>query len=465
MNSKTSSKVLGTFTLAMITMAAVISLRNLSLTAELGISAVFFLCLAAIIFFIPCALVVAELASAWPKAGGCYVWVGEAFGKSWAFFTLWLSWMASVAWFPTILIFTATMFGHMLSPVLPFLEHSNLFIVVCMLGVFWVTTIFNFWGIECSGWFSSVGVILGTLIPGVLIIFLGLHWVAVGNQTHIPLSIDALTPSFSMDNLIMFAGVILSLAGVELAAYHIVEAKNPQRSYPRALLLASILLLIVYILGTLAIEIVVPAAEISLASGLIQAFAVFFHNIGLPTLIPLMAAFLLLGALAGINAWLIGPAKGMLIVAQDGFLPTWMRKVNQQGVPTTLLILQAVVGSILSLLFMWLKNNNTSIWLLTALTAQFTCIVYILIFAAAIKLRYSKANVIRPFKVNCIWLVAGSGILASIFGFFIVYAPHTKLVSIEYVFYSVLLIVSLLVLCLPPFLLIQYRYRSKSNIK
>lgn len=463
MNNKASSKVLGTFTLAMITMAAVISLRNLSLTAELGISAVFFLCLAAIIFFIPCALVVAELAAAWPKPGGCYVWVAEAFGKPWAFFALWLSWMASVAWFPTILIFTATMLGHMLQPLFPFLEHSSLFILICMLVVFWGTTIFNFSGIECSGWFSSVGVILGTLIPGALIICLGMHWVLIGNPTQINLSMRALTPSFSVDNLIMFAGVLLSLAGVELAAYHILEAKNPQRSYPRALLLASILLLVVYVLGTLAIEIVVPATDLSLASGLIQAFAVFFVNMGLPTLVPLMAAFLLLGALAGINAWLIGPAKGMLIVAQDGFLPIWMRKVNKHGVPTTLLLMQAIVGSFLSLLFMWVRNNNTSIWLLTALTAQFTCIVYVLIFAAAIKLRYSKVHVARPFKVNCIWLVAGSGVLSSIFGFFIVYVPHTKLVSIEYLFYSVLLIVSLLALCLPPLLLIQYRARSKHH--
>ena len=66
-----SPKVLGTFTLAMITMAAIVSLRNLSLTAELGFSAIFFLALAGIVFFIPTALVIAELAASWPRAGGC----------------------------------------------------------------------------------------------------------------------------------------------------------------------------------------------------------------------------------------------------------------------------------------------------------------------------------------------------------------------------------------------------------
>ena len=89
--SKQKVRVLGAFSLAMISMAAIVSLRNLSLIAGLGLSAVFFLSLAALIFFIPISLVVAELAAAWPKPGGCYEWVKEAFGKPLAFITLWLS--------------------------------------------------------------------------------------------------------------------------------------------------------------------------------------------------------------------------------------------------------------------------------------------------------------------------------------------------------------------------------------
>lgn len=459
--SRKSSKVLGTFTLAMITMAAIISLRNLSLTAELGISAIFFLCLAAIIFFIPTALIVAELAATWPREGGCYVWVSEAFGKPLAFFTLWLSWMASVAWFPAILAFTATMLAHMLSPLIPQVEHSTIFILFCMISVFWLITISNFFGIEFSGFFSTCGVVVGTLIPGLLIILLGLWWMFAGHHSHILLSIQDLVPDYGLDNITLFPVVLLSLSGVELAAYHLREAKNPQLHYPRALLIASIFILGVYILGTLAIAIVVPQHELSLSSGLIQAFTVFFSHVGLPWLVPLLAACLLLGAFAGLNAWIIGPAKGMLVVAQDGFLPEWLCKVNKRGVPTALLVLQAVIGSILSLIFIYIKNDNTSILLLTSLAAQFTCLVYILIFCAAVKLRYSQPKVTRPFKVAAIWLVAGSGIVACIFSFFIVYVPHSKLISIGYMLYGLLLLFSFILLIIPTFLLIKYRNRSK----
>lgn len=456
---KQQIRVLGTMSLAMITMAAIVSLRNLSFMAGLGISAVFFLLFAALIFFIPSALIVAELAAAWPHPGGCYVWVKEAFGKPLAFFALWLSWMANVAWFPTILLFTATMLTYMLQPILPNIEFSQDIILLAMLAIFWAATIVNFLGIEVSGLVSSVGVLLGTIIPGAIIILLGIWWVGADNNLHIPINMQALIPDLSIDNLTLFAGVLLSLAGIELAAYHVRESVNPQRNYPRAVLIAASSILLIYVFGTLAIAIVVPQQELSLVSGIMQAFIVFFENFKVPVLVPVLAACLLLGALASINAWVSGPAKGMLVVAEDGFFPPWLKKVNNRGVPTALLILQAAVGSVLSILFIYIKSNSF-IWILTALSAQFTCLVYILIFCSALKLRVSSGHTTRPFKVKGIWLFAICGIIGCVFAFLIVYIPHSQFLVMHKSIYNKLLIFILLLLLLPPLLLIKYRRRS-----
>ncbi len=456
------SRVLGTFTLAMMTMAAIVSLRNLSLTAELGSSSIFYLCLAAIIFFIPIALVTAELAASWPRPGGCYVWVSEAFGKPLGFVALWLSWMASVAWFPTILAFTATMLGHMLAPIWPNLEQNVWFILGVMLTVFWGTTLSNFIGIKFSGVFSSVGVVLGTLIPGLLIIILGACWIFLGNPTEIPLTINSLIPDFKLDNLTLFSGVVLGFAGVELAAYHIRESKDPQKSYPNALIVAVILILAVYILGTFAISVVVPQQDLLLASGLIQAYNVFFGNVGLSWMVPLIAMFLFIGALAGINAWIIGPAKGLLVVAQDHFLPLWLKRENAHNVPTALLLMQALVGSCLALIFLYLRDSSASMWFLTALSAQFTCVQYLLVFCAALKLRYKRPLVVRAFKTPFIWLVTVLGAATCIFSFFIVYAPHAKLVALSWQVYCALLLLSFCLLLLPTWLLIRFRVRSQA---
>ena len=455
-----NSRVLGTLTLAMITVAAVVSLRNLSLLAELGFSAIFFLIVAALIFFIPIALVTAELAATWPRAGGCYAWVGEAYGKPLAFISLWLSWMASVASFPAVLAFTAIMFAHMLAPIFPNLEHCTYFILLIMLVVFWGSTLTNFFGIEVSGFISSAGVIAGTIIPGALIIIMGLWWVASGKPTHIPVHVESLVPDFKLDNLTLFAGVLLSLAGVELAAFHIRETKNPKKSYPRALLISIILTLAIYIFATLAITVVVPQKDLSLGSGLIQAFYVFFTKVGMGWIVPLIALFLFVGAIAGINAWVAGPAKGLLIVAQDGFLPTWLQRVNKHGVPTALLTSQAVVVSILAMLFLYIQDSSASIWFMNALASQFTVLQYGLVFLAALKLRSSQPLVLRAFEVPALPLVAGLGLVACAFSFLIVYAPHAKLVSIDFTTYCLLLISSLLLLILPCLILIKFRHRS-----
>lgn len=461
------TRVLGTFTLAMITVAAIISLRNLPLSAEFGLSSVFYFVIAALVFFIPIALVTAELASTWPQAGGNYIWVGEAFGKSTGFFALWMAWMESIAWFPAILAFTAAMLAHLIAPLFPGLEENKYFYFSVMLIVFWGATFLNFLGIETSGWISALGVVSGTIIPGILIIGLGIWWVVMGHPSHIEFSWSALIPEFRLDTMVFFSGILLGLAGVEIAAFHIRESKDPQRSYPKALGLASIVILTISILGTLAIAMVVPQEEISLLSGLIQAFTGFLEPFGLQKAVPLLACLALIGSLAGINTWTIGPAKGLLVTAEDGFLPKHLRFVNKRGVPTGMLIFQACVGTILSFVFLWMESHSAAYWVLTALSAQFAVVQYALVFAAALWLRYKEPNIHRAFRVPGgkigIWMVSIIGIVACVFGFWIVFVPPSQLDTGDRTEYQIMLVLSLSVLSLLPLYMAALRRRRREK--
>lgn len=462
-------RVLGTFTLAMITVSAIVSLRNLPLSAEFGLSSVFYFLVSALIFFIPISLVTAELATGWPRPGGNYVWVSEAFGKKMGFFALWMSWMESIAWFPAILAFTAIMLAHLLAPIFPGLEHSKIFYFAVMLIVFWGATFINFLGIETSGWVSTLGVLTGTLIPGALIIGLGIWWVATGHVSHIPFSFNALIPEFRFDTVVFFSGILLGLAGIEVAVFHIREAKNPQRDYPRALIIAVIIILLVYILGTLAIAVVVPQKDINLLSGLIQAFTVFFESFGMLWAVPLLAFFAFIGSLAGVNTWTVGPAKGLLITAQDGFLPKTLQRTNHLGVPTGMLIFQATIGTLLSFVFLWMDSHSAAYWVLTALAAQFTVVQYGLVFAAAIRLRYSQAEVKRPYKVPGgkigIWIVSSLGILACLFGFWIVYVPPGQLETGDRLEYQLMLGISFAILSILPAFMAAHQRRQLRIVK
>ena len=90
----------------MFAVAVIVSLRNLPLTAHYGFSSLFFYLVAGLCFMVPYALVSAELASAWPKARGVFVfWLGKRFGERWGFFAIWMQWFHNMTWYPAMLAF------------------------------------------------------------------------------------------------------------------------------------------------------------------------------------------------------------------------------------------------------------------------------------------------------------------------------------------------------------------------
>lgn len=451
-------RVLNVFMLAMINVAAIISLRNLSIMVEYGFSSVFYYLLAAAVFFIPTALVCAELATGWPKAGGVYRWVTEAFGAKWGFLAIWMSWMLSVAWFPTVLTFTSAAIAFIFNPDL---IHNKWYMITTMLSVFWLATIINFLGMRVSGWVSTVGAILGTIIPGVIIIVLGLLWLFLGKPLKLDISWSSLIPHMKLKNMVFFAGVLLAFAGMEISAFHALDVEHPQRDYPRAILFSSIVILAISIFGSLSIAFVVSTRDISLFAGLMQAFREFFGAFDMAWVVPILAVLATIGSLAGVNTWIVGPAKGILTSAEDGFLPPFLQKMNKHYMPVGTMLMQAVFGSLLSLVFFFMPNVNSAFWIITALTIQFAMIMYLLIFAAVIKLRYSQPEVVRKYRVPGswfgIWLVGGIGMLTSLFGFLICYVPPQQLDTGGLFFYEAYLIGGFVLLCVPPVLFMLFR--------
>lgn len=453
-----SKRFLGVFALAMINVAAITSLRNISIIVEYGFACVFYYLIAAIVFFIPSALICAELATGWPKSGGIYRWVADAFGHGLGFMAIWFSWMLSVAWFPTVLTFTASALAFLINPDL---IHNSHYMIGVTLTIFWLATFINFAGMHTSSWVSSLGVILGTLIPGFLIIILGIVWLSLGKDIQITMSLETAIPEFKFNNMVFFAGVVLSLAGMEMSAYHAREALHPQKTYPLSILISAIIILVVYIFGSLSIALVVPSREISLFAGLMQAFREFFMAFNIQWMLPILAGLAAIGSLAGINTWIIGPAKGILASAQYGFLPPWMQKMNSKGAPVGTLMVQAVLCTILSLVFYFMPNINTAFWVITALTTQFGMVMYILVFLAAVKLRIKHPNVPRTYRVPGgkygIWVVAFIGLVTSIFIFGICFVPPAQL-EIGSVFkYEAFIIGGFVLLTIPPVLFIIFK--------
>ena len=105
--------VVSTFSMAMMTAAAVVSLRGLPMMAKEQLTLFVYIAFATFIFLIPAALVSAELGGAFgEKGGGVYTWVKEAFGARWGFVAIWLQWIQNVVWYPTVLAFSAAAIAY-----------------------------------------------------------------------------------------------------------------------------------------------------------------------------------------------------------------------------------------------------------------------------------------------------------------------------------------------------------------
>lgn len=446
------AKSLSVFSLVMINIIAVDSLRTLPISAEYGFSLVFFYLIAAIVFFIPVALISAELATAWPETGGVYVWVKEAFGKSIGFMVIWMQWIYNIVWYPTILAFITSAFAYLINPAL---ASNKLYLYLTVLSLFWLTTFVNLLGMRVSSLVSILGALLGTLLPMFIIISLAIYWYFSGYAMAISFSASSFFPdSVNLSSFVLLTGILFGLVGMEMSAIHAGDVQSPQRDYPRALLWSTIIIFVSLVLGSLAVAIVVPVQKLSLVTGLIDAFVLFFTALNLKWMIPIVVAMMILGGLSSVSAWILGPSKGLMISAKDGCLPEVFFKTNRHGAPSTILITQAIVFSLLSSVFIFSESINTSYWMLSALTEQLAMGVYILMFLAAISLRYKQGDVKRHFKIpggdGILLFIAAMGILTCSFALVLGFIPPSHIAVKNVVYYELFLFAGWTVLVIVP---------------
>jgi len=463
-----SRRFLNVFLLAMLNLSVMTSLRNLPLVAQYGYASAFFYFVVAFVFLFPAALISAELATGWTRTGGVYIWVREAFGPGWGFFAVWMQWIHNVTWFPAILSFSATTIAYMISPSL---AENKFFLITFILVGFWGFTFFNYFGLKTSSWFSVLGVIAGTIFPGVLLICLGAIWLFTGGALEIEFSLPALFPflkdslvSSSVQDLVFVTGLFLAFGGLEVSAVHAREVQNPQKTFPRAVVLAGGMSLVLYVLGALSIAIMVPHKDISLVAGLMEAFHLFLGHFHMNWLILPLGIMIVWGAVGELNAWIIGPVRALHATSKHGDLPPYFQKLNPHGMPANLLLFQAIVVTGASFAFLFMPSASSAFWILSVMSTQLYLLMYVLMFLAAIKLRYSHPDIPRayrvPYKKPGIWFVGSLGAISSTIAFFVGFIPPGQLPVGNIYLYEGFLLGGLFLMSLIPYLI--YRFRDPS---
>lgn len=438
-----SGKHVSVLTLALMTVASVMSLRGLPMMAAEGISMIFYILFATFVFLLPAAMVSAELGSAFSQSGGgVYTWVKEAFGPRWGFTAIWLQWIQNVVWYPTVLGFAAASLAYLVAD--PQLADSGTFTGSVIIVTYLLATVVAMKGSTAVNSVTKYGVLVGTLFPALLVIILGLLWVDQGNPIaflaqggaagaapHLHAHVRLFPHFTGFGSVAFLAGIVLLFAGVEVQAVQASAMRKPSTEFPAAMLLASVCIVLVFLLGALAVAVVVPASEISLTAGLMQAFTILLHKFHLGFLTRVLGLCMAFGVIGSVMSWVTGPSRGLLQTAREGEMPPFMARVNKAGAPVTLLLIQAVIVIILALLYFVMKDVSVAFFVLSAMTATLYLAMYMLMFAAAIRLRSTRPDLPRAYKVPGgtvgMWCVAGLGFLGVCFAFIVGFFPPANL--------------------------------------
>lgn len=447
----------GMFQLAVLTVVAVASLRSLPTMATYGLGSVTLYIIPAVVFLVPTALVAAELATGW--RGGVYVWVREATSNRWGFVAIWLQWIQNVVWYPVQLAFIAAALAFMIGSAN--LANSGLFTAIVIIVLYYLSTLITLRGGNLFARVGSLGGLIGTILPGVLLVLFGAIWLASGNSSATPLKVGDVVPPFSgIASIVLIVSNFLAYAGMEVNAVHVNDMKRPGRDYPKAIFMAAGLILLVFIVPTVVVAALVPPSQLGLTNGIMLAFEAFFDHIGIHWGTYVLAGMIAIGALASVITWIAGPSKGLLLAGETGVLPLWMQKRNKAGIQEGILVVQGAIVSLLALLFIVIPNVSAAFFTLVDMAAALYLIMYCLMFAAAIRLRKLKPEVERSYRVPALNFVAGTGLVASILALALSFVPPQGLSGIPDSIYPLVMLGVILVLSIPP--LILYALRKPS---
>src|SRR5581483_10273591 len=349
--------------MAMLTLGSVGDLGATPATAVLGLASVVIYVLPAILFLLPVSLVSAELASGW--RGGVYNWVSEGISPKMGFVAVWCQFAQTTFYYPAVLAYVASTLSYVFAPSL---AHSGLYTTLVIIVLFWAAVLVSARGVVAADKLASWGILIGTLIPGLLLVVLAVIYLLQGNSAAAPLNgHHVLPPWHGLTSIVLIVNGFFTYAGVEVNAVHVDDLQDAPREFPKATLVAVILILLIFILPTLAISVAVPGAHISFTAGVMQAFKTLLDHFGLNVVAPIVALGLCVASISGLLDWLTGPSTGLLNIARErGYLPRYFQERNANGVQLRILVAQGAIITLIGLLYALVPTISRAYWMFAA---------------------------------------------------------------------------------------------------
>lgn len=359
------------------------------------------------------AMVFAHLSSKIPKAGGPHTFIEHSFGKSLGFFSAWTYWVISWMSTPMVVIsivsylspLTVALFGP-LHPI------SNLILEITILLSI---TSLNLSGASSAGRVDFFFSIL-KLIPLFLVPLAGLFFFNTSHFTPFNPTTDSTISVLNAAALLTLWGFI----GVESATTTADSVENPQKTIPRAIIVGTMIVAIIYIFSSTVIMGVVPPDALAVSKAPFADAAEIIFGAGWSLVISLLAAIVCLGTL---NAWILTSGQIALGAASDGHLPKFFSIKNRFGAPKWGLIVSSF-GMIPVLIATMNQDLIQQINLIIDVSVTSFLLIYVLSVLSHLKLCASEKNqkglLIGSLALSyCCWALYSSGIIMVAFALLI----------------------------------------------
>jgi amino acid transporter len=450
-----STKLISWTSLALLTVGSVGYLGSAPALAVYGLASVFLYVLPAFVFLVPVSLVAAELASGWP--GGVYNWVREGISAPMGLLAVWCQFAQTIFYYPALLAYVAGTLAYVFDPGL---ASNGTYNAVVIIVLFWGGVLIVSRGQALVARLGSGGTLLGTLIPAAILVALGIAYLVQPNHSAAPMTASHLLPAWTgLASIVLVVNSFFTYAGVEVNAVHVDQLRDAPREFPKAILVAVILILMVFILPTLAMSVVVPSTHISLTAGVMQAFKFLLGHFGLSVLVPVIALGLVVASVSGLLDWLTGPSTGLLDIGRErGYLPPFFQKLNSNDVQVRVLVAQGVVITLIGVLYALVPTVSSAYWIFAALATEVYLIMYVLMFVAAASLRRHQPDHARGYRAPALVSICIVGTLASAAAALIGLLPPSQLGHANVPVYAGALLAGVLAVgVLPPVLLHRFR--------
>jgi amino acid transporter len=400
----------GRFDILFFLICTIVGVDTIASVASSGGEAFTWMIVLAVAFFVPQALLFAELGSAFPQEGGPYFWTRLAFGRLVGAVNNFLYWITNPVWIG------GTLAGACVAAVEVFFNNGNavstpVFYVITLVFV-WVSVIAAIMSFSKAKWLPTAGAFARFGLLGLFtiscIVFAAKHGVhGLGGSAYKP----------SYAGFVALVGVLLfNYVGFELPSSAGEEMTNPKRDVPFAIARSAVGSVLLYALPVLGILIVLPATAVSNFAGFVDAmkdvFTVYGGSIakdGTPSLsgagtvlADVGAVLFILCLLTSGVTWVMGSDRALAVSCYDGAGPRFLGVINARyGTPVRVNIFSGIVATLIVILAETITSGNAAKYFgaVLGVTISTTLISYLAIYPAVWKLRRSYPEVARPFRM------------------------------------------------------------------